>query len=96
MLYAFTLPIILGPNITGGARSLVNIDDHAYDSWSSYNTGAFAENIKESRTGPDTGSETGPDTAFELKFNASKYNSIYNKSNTVQPNSLVFHYIIKY
>ena len=84
------------PNITGCITSLVNIDDRAYDSWSSYNTGAFAENIKESRTGPDIGAETGSDTAFELKFNASKYNSIYNKSNTVQPNSLIFNYVIKY
>lgn len=84
------------PNITGSITSLVNIDDHAYDSWSSYNTGAFAENIKEDRTGPDIGSEISSDTAFTLKFNASKYNSIYNKSNTVQPNSLIFNYIIKY
>jgi hypothetical protein len=31
-----------------------------------------------------------------LEFNASWSNSIYDKSNTVQPSSLVFNYIIKY
>lgn len=31
-----------------------------------------------------------------LVFNAEKSNSIYNKSTTVQPNTLVFNYVIKY
>ena len=34
--------------------------------------------------------------SIALVFNARDSNSIYNKSNTVQPNSLVFNYIIKY
>ena len=32
----------------------------------------------------------------ELSFNASRSSSIYGKRSTVQPNSLVFNYIIKY
>ena len=91
-----SLPVILGPNITGSIKELVNIDDRAYNSWSSYNTGAFAENIKNCRPGPDIGAGTSPDTGFILKFKASLSNSIYGLSNTVQPLALVLNYIVKY
>ena len=35
-------------------------------------------------------------TAENTKFDASRSNSIYNRSNSVQPSSLVLNYVIKY
>ena len=87
---------VLLPNITGSINDLSNIADSAYDSWNSHNTGAFAENIKSSRTSVDISSGTSSDTAFTLKFKASLSNSIYGLSDSVQPSALVLNYVIKY
>ena len=82
MLYAFTLPIILGPNITGwfgaeggkrDAKGALSIE--SYSSWS---YGGYAA------------------AGHKVTLNASRSSSIYGNSTTVQPNSLIFYYIIKY
>ena len=87
MLYAFTLPIILGPNITGAA----NFAGAFNGDWSS--NGALAGSGGNGRI--NTGGGYGDDNNLYIYFNASNSNAIY-KETTVQPSSLVLNYIIKY
>ena len=87
MLYAFTLPIILGPNITGGFNQRSADAAGSLGCISVSQTGNFAYKLAlnaDARAGD----------LFD--FNASRSSSIYGASNTVQPNALVFNYIIKY
>ena len=77
------IPVILGPNIIGAISPLEG-------NYPSYN-GCFS-----SSSSWKGGEGNGNYSYVSLVFNASKSNSIYSKSNTVQPNSLVFYYMIKY
>ena len=45
---------------------------------------------------PNTYRSSGSGSSYVFGFNAHLSNSIYDSSTTVQPNSLVFNYIIKY
>ena len=45
---------------------------------------------------PNTYRSSGSGSSYIFGFNAHLSNSIYDSSTTVQPNSLVFNYIIKY
>lgn len=76
------LPVILGPNITGGFGQLNEISCGGVF----YKGGTYAENIK---TGQSWTNST-------VMFDATRVSSIYGASTTVQPYSLVFNYIIKY
>lgn len=76
------LPVILGPNITGGFGQLNEISCGGVF----YKGGTYAENIK---TGQAWTNST-------VMFDATRVSSIYGDSTTVQPYSLVFNYIIKY
>ena len=76
------LPVILGPNIIGGFGSLgLNAAGGAF-----YRSYGYYEKV---RTGENA-------TVDSILFSASRSSSIYGASNTVQPNALVFNYIIKY
>lgn len=85
MLYAFTVPVILGPNIIG---------ELGFVSGSIYVArGAFSRNSeKYSRISANVvaSAEAG------INFSASNSNSIYGNSTTIQPKSLIFNYVIKY
>ena len=73
---------VLLPNITGGFGSL-------YDTavgGAFYRGYGYYEKI---RAGEGS-------TSNSILFNASKSSSLYGASNTVQPNALIFYYIIKY
>lgn len=76
------LPVILGPNITGGFGQLNEISCGGVF----YKGGTYAENIK---TGQSWTNST-------VMFDATRVSSIYGASTTVQPYSLVLNYIIKY
>ena len=81
----FTLPVILGPNITG---KLGIVSGSIYGA-----SGAFSRNSERySRISASVvaNAEAG------INFSASNSNSIYGDSTTVQPNTLVFNYVIKY
>ena len=85
MLYAFTLPIILGPNITG---KFGIVSGGIYNA-----SGAFSHNSdRYSRISASVvaNAEAG------INFSASNSNSIYGNSTAVQPKSLIFNYVIKY
>ncbi len=77
-----SLPVILGPNITGGFGQLNEISCGGVF----YKGGTYAENIK---TGQSWTNST-------VMFDATRVSSIYGASTTVQPYSLVLNYIIKY
>ena len=78
-----TRPVILGPNITGNISPMEGSFPSA--------TGCFIA------SGSWKGGEGNGNYSYvNLVFNAEKSNSIYNKSTTVQPNTLVFNYVIKY
>lgn len=76
------LPVILGPNITGGFGQLNEISCGGVF----YKGGTYAENIKIGQSW----------TNSTVMFDATRVSSIYGDSTTVQPYSLVFNYIIKY
>ena len=76
------LPVILGPNITGGFGQLNEISCGGVF----YKGGTYAENIK---TGQSWTNST-------VMFDATRVSSIYGASITVQPSSLILNYIIKY
>ena len=81
------LPVILGPNITGGFNQRSADASSAHGCISVSQTGNFAYKLAlnaDARAGD----------LFD--FNASRSSSIYGASNTVQPNALIFYYIIKY
>lgn len=72
---------VLLPNITGTTGWIRGVTM----------TGAFISG--------DTGSfrnNAGSTTLENTKFDASRSNSIYGNSTTVQPKSLIFNYVIKY
>ena len=78
---------MLGPNITG-----ISI-------WNQVNGNASqhgAIKVTENDISYVANGSTSGRALANLEFNASWSNSIYSKSNTVQPSSLVFNYIIKY
>ena len=76
------IPVILGPNITGwfGAEGGKRDAKGAF-SIESYSSWSY-------------GSYTA--AGHKVTLNASRSSSIYGNSTTVQPNSLIFDYIIKY
>ena len=76
------LPVILGPNITGGFGQLNETSCGGVF----YKGGTYAENIKIGQSW----------TNSTVMFDATRVSSIYGASTTVQPYSLVFNYIIKY
>ena len=75
-----TRPVILGPNITGGFGG-------------GYATYSKAFSRGDTADIADKGSSVG---IYQVSFDASKSNSIYDNSETVQPSSLILNYIIKY
>ena len=79
--------MILGPNITGNfslsEMRPVEITNGAFYTLTQHPV-------------PNSYRSSGSGSSYVFGFDASKSNSIYNKSNTVQPNSLIFNYIIKY
>ena len=80
-------PVILGPNITGGFSQR--------SAGASGRPGCILVSLiggSGYRLALDTSAQTGD----VIEFNASRSSSIYGASNTVQPNALVFNYIIKY
>nr|DAI16325.1 MAG TPA: hypothetical protein [Caudoviricetes sp.] len=85
------LPVILGPNITG----------HFTNGWEYCTvavinpTGAFYTTIStRNQANPyEFGHSTNP---YDVYFDASRSNSIFNKSQTIQPLSLVLNHVIKY
>ena len=87
MLYAFTVPVILGPNITGG------FDQRSADAGGGY--GSIVSSYRTS-AGYSLALNTSSRLADVIDFNASRSSSIYGASNTVQPNALIFNYIVKY
>lgn len=79
--------MILGPNITGGFSQR--------SAGASGRPGCISVSLIGSsgyRLALDTNAQTGD----FFNFNASRSSSLYGASNTVQPNALVFNYIIKY
>lgn len=96
-----TARFIMGDTVAGQTKEagLPEISGHAiiyqYSGWNESTNGAFTA----APTGGGTTSNTGEvlnmrDTYFD--FNASKSNSIYGASDTVQPPALTMRYIIKY
>lgn len=81
-------PVILGPNITGefAIGKAGNYPDGSY--------GKKAFSVKAGGTYNAAPLASGNGTI--VNFDASFSNSIYGNGSTVQPNSLVFNYIIKY
>lgn len=74
------------PNITGGL--------HAYTYLNGTPSGALTSLINNTNQAKMDGARDSNYVAFN--FNASRSNSIYGKSSTVQPPSIVMQYIIKY
>ena len=83
MLNAFTLPIILGPNITG----MFTTHNHL----PAYN-GAF---YGAGSTGVGLGYAS-TIAVLLLKMDANRCSAIYGNGEAVQPSSLIFNYVIKY
>ena len=83
---------VLLPNITGSVKNLMSPDS----SWSvsSSTSGAFTAGALGKLSSDIIGGQS--DVEFDLSFIASLSSSIYGASNTVQPNALIFYYIIKY
>ena len=81
------LPVILGPNIIGNfslsEMRPVEITNGAFYTLTQHPV-------------PNTYRSSGSGSSYIFGFNAHLSNSIYDSSTTVQPNSLVFNYIIKY
>lgn len=75
-------PVILGPNITGafGQHELSGTKGAFYRDLLCY------EKIRSSEQS----------STHSILFNANRSSAIYDNSNTVQPDSLVFNYMIKY
>lgn len=88
-LIRVTEPVILGPNITGSFFGAVT-------GGSGYTTsGVFTATNNGPRSyGLNAGSLQ--QSANIIEINASRSSSIYGNSTTVQPNSLVLNYVIKY
>ena len=81
------------PNILGGYNTLTDAYDQ-YTTISQY--GALLESSR--TTNNNTGrmrTDNGPGV-FYVKFNASKSNSLYGNSSTIQPNSTRILFVIKY
>ena len=84
-------PVILGPNITG----------HFTNGWEYCTvavinpTGAFYTTIstRDQANPYEFCHSTNP---YDVYFDASRSNSIFNKSQTIQPLSLVLNHVIKY
>jgi hypothetical protein len=81
---------MLGPNITG---NFALGDPGAWLSVAMAN-GAFTSG--EGVTGKANHEGSGYSQNIFVNFDAKNYNPIYDNSQTVQPSSLVFNYIIKY
>ena len=83
--------MFLGPNITGSfgggwvdsVVAIINTSGSFYTKDSTRIQGDFSK--REQSTNP-----------YDAYFDASRTNSLYNDSNSVQPNSLVFNYVVKY
>lgn len=82
-----SLPVILGPNITGNF-SLSEMRPVEITN------GAFYTLVQ--HPVPNTYRSSGSGSSYVFGFNAHLSNSIYNRSNSVQPSSLVLNYIVKY
>lgn len=79
-----TRPVILGPNITGNLYLVTG---------SSSCSGSF---YSISSTNSRISANVVASANRDIGFSASKSSSIYGNSTTVQPNTLVLNYIIKY
>ena len=80
----------VGTAVEAGLPNIIGAISPLEGNYPSYN-GCFS-----SSSSWKGGEGNGNYSYVSLVFNASKSNSIYSKSNTVQPNSLVFYYMIKY
>ena len=81
----FTLPMILGPNITGSLTAVngrFTVASGAF-SYSSDLTSMISASVAANAN-------------RGVNFSASNSSSIYGDSTTVQPKSLIFNYVIKY
>ena len=81
------VPVILGPNIIGG------FDQRSTDA--AGGTGCISVS-NQANPAYRLALSTSARVLDVIDFNASRSSSIYSSSTTVQPNSLVFNYIIKY
>ena len=90
-MYVFFLKFAC-PNITGNSNYGLMFS-YATNDLESYSEGAITVNRIDFGGNLYNGAQT---TRFNLYFDASHSNSIYGNSNTVQPPSLAFNYIVKY
>ena len=87
------LPVILGPNITGKLQYLIHTDTSAINN-TQPESGAFrALRFQSTSLAAQTTTAT---RWSDPSFNAALSNSIYKEFSTVQPESLVLNYVIKY
>lgn len=89
------------PNITGDVGYIKSVSSGSFYQGVNSFTGAFKGSLSNNQidppavnVAPDTTLET-PNPSSTIVFNASKSNSIYGNSNTVQPPSTCLNYIIK-
>ena len=88
-------PVILGPNITGKISFTTQNSNYGWLPLA-YTEGCFIKEQKQNGTGVKTDSSLALNDSLLALFRASSSNSIYKDKSIVQPNSLVFYYIIKY
>ena len=85
------------PNITGGISPQLPTGATSYSSLPTIASGAFDNGSTGTRSYVSTaGTTTKSDWGYTTSFNASRSNSIYGNSTTVQPPALTMRYIIKY
>lgn len=80
------------PNIMGSVAVNIITRDGTSAVGTKFNNGAI-ESIVNFKDGPST---TNNKSSISFNFNASKYNSIYGNSNTVQPPAITAQILIKY
>lgn len=83
----------IGNTIEAGLPNITGTQEYVFTGVDSAHTGCLSISTKLSNRLANTGS--GSQWSI-LKFNASKSNTIYGKSNTVQPKALCINYFIKY
>lgn len=87
------LPVILGPNITGRLSYIGHVDTGDINNTQPEHGAFRALNFQETVFATQT---TKAIRWIDPSFNAALSNSIYKEFSTVQPESLVLNYVIKY
>ena len=89
------IPVILGPNIIGGSSYLPFVDTSAINNKNPcFNS--FRANVYQLTNFYFTNQSVAKYRWADLMLYANLSSSLYGSSNTVQPASLVFNYMIKY